>query len=1499
MPAVFAPSLDTSAVQACRAIAVDPGAAWMPEAEATWPGPMAHEYHRLRRVLEEGQVVAAIFQLKDFAEVCIRFPALVLASDVLAHGRRSDREQVRRVLDGRPLAMGQWLQLLRDVLVPASRASADDLAFPELANLFLTRPSDRRSATLTPWARLLEDLCQWRNDTLAHGPFRLDVGEYVSAIRRHVKGINVGVGEQVVSGAWATIGLHSDDEAIGALTGWESIVRHHALDADRHGINEVRLRLARTGKSLDLWPLMALWRCPQCGSRDVFMYDGRRGWSGARKARMIDYFAGHSLIVAPHYFTELYIHDGAVDVAQPADDGELVADFTQIELEGQLEQLALQSRYLEPTFLRETCVSFVEERESGILWLRGSEGVGKSVFTANLAMREGDERVPLPSDVAVATLHLRRGRTGWIRQLREFLEWDVLRRLLGVGARAKDTPRLDIDAPEPRGEFARVLRESLALASPPRRLLLCIDGLDELWSTSNDEGHIAAFIPFASELPSGCYLLLTSRAMDESPEVVRRHMSVHPVAGPGYVVVDLDADALTAGSGGWTSAYLALLRDYFDRDVRPRVEEELHAALTRCAGDAGVTWVDDLSSGGANAWSRTASEMWKSLTSALHSPIETPGDGRRRNLQGEVVFPLLERVDHVFALLLEKSRGRFAYLAHLTRMVASRGLSPQMLGAIPEGEGMSDYFLAQLQLVLADTSGEIDPNEAASKRWEFTRHLLLMLIAAEDVYTQEQLGELSPWPEPGFRGIDLASLADLLNEPSAGSLRLLFALSALKDVLSVWKGDGATSPSYAVGLPGLAQRVRERWGGELARVHQAIAAGTLERLAEREPGAVEGDAVLRWRVQHAAHHATLSGDAELLDRAVANEALASALTSMASAAHGQVDHPRAHALGAVAMQLAETAAAREETVPALLHAASTHRLLVAILNDAGWRHHAARHAHRAAMISTRARELSPDDWMVHHFTSVDNLNFASCLLELGDRTNAAALVELEQEVVGAALGDSLQGARRNPGEGCSEETGVDWVRIQQTVQLLSGVFETQGQVAAAGGDHQGAADAFRTADALLWDLLQERHTPEQAYQFIQAQQRLKGLRLVQLRLLDDGEAERDAEELQAVLEMNDRSLSALPLPPDDLLRLLERRLNDSNDAYRSGAYRAAEAGYSEVLERLGAATFGSDAASSFRGAVLRGETHRGRALVREKLSESLSIDMSEAILSDLNDAIRILGALAEHAGSWQGMEPRVVETLALGQMNRASVLAGRARHADAVTDYERAMAHWNALLRQRERIDVLETYRLLRRSTVECARVLTALGETVRALELLSRVAEYHEGMSNATGAPLSDREEYSLVIHELVVASYTSEAGDTDVAVRRFQQAAEHAFKLVARGMYEATEEWLDGEAWALVALVKRERWNDVPAALWRTAQVLEELIRSHPESQAIEKAPWFEQAHGLPNVIVQLSPEVRQDVQSQFTDDEWRRVLQAFFFVSVQMRARTSGEPADGEGA
>ncbi|TVR67353.1 MAG: hypothetical protein EA420_00605, partial [Candidatus Competibacteraceae bacterium] len=194
----YAPALTEAAIARCRALGQQPPVPWVETVADAWPGPIAHEYQRLRQLLEQGQIVAAIFQLKDLAEVLVKFPALVMARDLIAHGDPEAARAARRALFGGALSMGHWVNVIvREQLMPqvVRLAPAGGLLLPELGAAFVAANPAGKLAS-TPWLETLKALVNWRNETLGHGAFHLDPQDYLPDLEKHLRQINRHLAEQ-------------------------------------------------------------------------------------------------------------------------------------------------------------------------------------------------------------------------------------------------------------------------------------------------------------------------------------------------------------------------------------------------------------------------------------------------------------------------------------------------------------------------------------------------------------------------------------------------------------------------------------------------------------------------------------------------------------------------------------------------------------------------------------------------------------------------------------------------------------------------------------------------------------------------------------------------------------------------------------------------------------------------------------------------------------------------------------------------------------------------------------------------------------------------------------------------------------------------------------------------------------------------------------------------------------------------------------------------------
>lgn len=400
IPVHYTAALKPEVIAACRKLSA--GAEWVEPALEEWPGPIAHELHRLRELVDEGQVIGAVWQLKDVAEVLIKFPAVVMARDYLEHGRdERTRDRIRSGLFSKLLAMGDWHKLAGDLLAPAlSKAKGDPLLLPRLAGLFRGGKGKPTKAY-----NLLLALNNWRNEQIAHGALRLDVEGFLNDLGIYLKELNTILRAQHKEGFWSGVALHVAGEPGDPLKGWRSIRERHSMEVPGpHTLEDVNLELHADGRILGLSPLLMVKRCSVCSKRDVFFFDSRKASGRSDQYHFLDYLAGHGMSRPGHLEPQLaaYARQLSADAAEWMESDDLQhSAYGRRSIDDFLLETSLKADYLSPVYLRRRLKEFVDTRGRGVFWLRAPAHCGKSVFVQGLVPAAALEKQPL----AVGCLH--------------------------------------------------------------------------------------------------------------------------------------------------------------------------------------------------------------------------------------------------------------------------------------------------------------------------------------------------------------------------------------------------------------------------------------------------------------------------------------------------------------------------------------------------------------------------------------------------------------------------------------------------------------------------------------------------------------------------------------------------------------------------------------------------------------------------------------------------------------------------------------------------------------------------------------------------------------------------------------------------------------------------------------------------------------------------------------------------------------------------------------
>jgi hypothetical protein len=547
---------------------------WVDEVIESWPGPIAHEYLRLRELLREGQIVGAIWKLKDLAEILTRFPACVMACDVLANSTDSDNAaKIRDDLLGKVMTMGSWHEFASKIALHMLKNTGGEFICPTLPELFHEKQANEKF-TPTSFSQLLAELTEWRNSSFAHGALRLNLEEFIQDLEEYLPRLHTSLADFSKKKIWHECILLADDGT--RLMGATSIHDQHRKQHRGHEIRRIPLKLRSGDRELSLTPYALLRRCDECQSQDVFLFDWRRAKKNGRDHyRFIDYLAGHH-IESPWWRETDLDKEASCLAASPIanavnDDLTLDQDLAYLipEVDKLLTDCSISKHYETPDYLRKGLAQFVREEAQGIWWLKAPGHVGKSTFIAGIdpKLRAHYGGSLLGDDLCVAVFYIRREYQNGPGQLSEQLYLAINEALgIRIGPGGRPVRQLDLDATDSATEFAIWLGEFMKaakLSGRSRKLLICIDGLDELPLPEAGQRSIADFVPSSDALPKDVYLVLTSRPDDELP---------------AWLLPRLEnrlAQATVKNIGLNDKDYVKLMYAYFKKRLAHRVEEAL------------------------------------------------------------------------------------------------------------------------------------------------------------------------------------------------------------------------------------------------------------------------------------------------------------------------------------------------------------------------------------------------------------------------------------------------------------------------------------------------------------------------------------------------------------------------------------------------------------------------------------------------------------------------------------------------------------------------------------------------------------------------------------------------------------------------------------------------------------------------------------------------------------------------------------------------------------
>ena len=450
---------------------------WSDETMDGWPSIIAYEYRLLRNLCKREKAYGVLFCLKDNFESFLKLEVLL----AFAWADRNCDEEFRKrticQITSPNLTLGAWINLAKMLLQEIEKNGyhlPEELPLKEVVNIYNKL-----------------NIVHWRNRKVAHGAMELDEDEDFR------KEITKKTGE--LAQLYKTFDECLRNQQLYTNTAW-LIGPDMARGLDTSG--KIGCMLQKSGIQFNVDPYILICEVKENG---VYFFDNQRTKT---KSDFQMYAGGKGLRLPVPYFEQLRRDwdNGTLRLEAEPDDPYLTEAESR-----ELDMLQMSRGFVEPKHLTSWLRDCVGHNEKGIFWLQMERGTGKSIFTEKINRLYKDALV-IEEDLDVRTYHFSRSQSAGKYDIYSRIEWlwandfdssYSWQQTAGIN----DYERLDYTPAEAFSWFLDGVREYTEKSRGRRRILMVLDGLDEI-----TENAVWEMLPESEMLQEGVYLLLTSRS---------------------------------------------------------------------------------------------------------------------------------------------------------------------------------------------------------------------------------------------------------------------------------------------------------------------------------------------------------------------------------------------------------------------------------------------------------------------------------------------------------------------------------------------------------------------------------------------------------------------------------------------------------------------------------------------------------------------------------------------------------------------------------------------------------------------------------------------------------------------------------------------------------------------------------------------------------------------------------------------------------------------------
>lgn len=442
------------------------------------------EYNRLRRLLQDNQIMGGIFELKDVIELSIKLPVILAMAISLnddANRLSITKSRAFGLLLSGSLSLGHWVSIAKNLLdEPFLSASIKEILFNTLEYLSV---DNKQKESI--------NVVAWRNKRIGHGAFSEELNEEIieeiCAILRSLKHVF-----ESNSNLFTGFKLYQNSSNVMKVLELADIESENPID---------ELLVKFNDQFISLTPFIIVIK-----SR-IYLYDS---FLDGKKVGYLDYVHADKIRIVVDEITNIYkdLNQKNIILSLGNANGLVLEEDEVSYLTSSMRDL------IKPDYIINQIKSWIHTYSKGIFRLQMDSGMGKSTIVKMLDpfLKEslGKKHIDIPG-VSVRCFYINNTYSARLSFFRDSIRKDFYKTDNGKVFKGND---ISFNTKE---EFAKFLNQfieyykqlSYSGYEVNTKLLLIIDALDE--SFKNNKSEILSVIPDSELLVDDIYIILTYR----------------------------------------------------------------------------------------------------------------------------------------------------------------------------------------------------------------------------------------------------------------------------------------------------------------------------------------------------------------------------------------------------------------------------------------------------------------------------------------------------------------------------------------------------------------------------------------------------------------------------------------------------------------------------------------------------------------------------------------------------------------------------------------------------------------------------------------------------------------------------------------------------------------------------------------------------------------------------------------------------------------------------